>query len=91
MTNWAATVAAALSLVLVVVNTVMLSNNQANRLAVTERQQLIDQSGYLERIEHAMVRSAVAANNPKDAAYTRLLARYHIGENTAGAISGAKR
>jgi hypothetical protein len=32
----------------------------------------------LVRIEQAMVRSAVAANNPKDDAFSQLLARYNI-------------
>lgn len=78
MTKWASTVAAALSLVLVIVNAVLVSNNQSNQLAVTQRQQLINQGSELVRIEQAMVRTAVAAANPKDDAYSQLLAHYNI-------------
>ncbi|HEX3971451.1 MAG TPA: hypothetical protein VHX19_09010 [Stellaceae bacterium] len=77
-TSWTATVAAGLSLMLVVVNAVLVSNNQSNQLAVTQRQQFINQGADLVRIEQAMVRSAIAANNPKDDAYGKLLARYNI-------------
>jgi hypothetical protein len=78
MTNWAATIAAGLSLTLVVLNAVLVSGNQSNQLAVTQRQQLINQGTDLVRIEQAMVRTAIAANNPRDDAYSQLLARYNI-------------
>jgi hypothetical protein len=84
-TNWTATVAAGLSLLLVVVNAVLVSNNQSNQLAVTQRQQFINQGADLVRIEQAMVRSAIAANNPKDDAYAKLLARYNIKPTAAAA------
>jgi hypothetical protein len=76
--NWTATLAAGLSLMLVFINSVLMTNNQAHQLAVTERQQLINQGADLVRIEQAMVRTAIAANNPKDDAYSKLLARYNI-------------
>lgn len=76
--NWTATVAAGLSLILVVVNAVLVSNNQSNQLAVTQRQQLINQAADLVRIEQAMVRSAIAANNPRDDAFSKLLGRFNI-------------
>ena len=84
-TNWTATMAAALGLTLVVVNAVLVSNNQSNQLAVTQRQQFINQGADLVRIEQAMVRSALAANNPKDDAFTKLLARYNIKPTAAAA------
>ncbi|HLI20958.1 MAG TPA: hypothetical protein VKV32_07560 [Stellaceae bacterium] len=87
MTNWVATVAAGLSLTLVIFNAVLVSTNQASQLAVTQRQQLINQGADLVRIEQAMVRSAIAANNPKDDAFTQLLARYNI-RPTAQAAGG---
>jgi hypothetical protein len=90
MTNWAATAAAGLSLMLVVFNAVLVSNNQSNQLAVTQRQQFINQGTDLVRIEQAMVRSAVAANNPKDDAYSQLLARYNIRPTQAAPASGGK-
>lgn len=91
MTNWAATGAAGLSLLLVVLNAVLVSNNQASQIAVTQRQQLINQGADLVRIEQAMVRSAIAANNPKDEAYTKLLARFNIKTQVApAAANGGK-
>jgi hypothetical protein len=86
-TSWTATVAAGLSLMLVVVNAVLVSNNQSNQIAVTQRQQLINQGADLVRIEQAMVRSAIAANNPKDDAFTKLLARYNIKPAVAPAAA----
>jgi len=82
-TNWTATVAAGLSLILVVINSVLVSNNQASQLAVTQRQQFINQGADLVRIEQLLMRSALAANSPKDDAFTRLLARYNIKPTTA--------
>ncbi|HEV8015683.1 MAG TPA: hypothetical protein VGP48_09120 [Stellaceae bacterium] len=90
MTNWAATVAAGLSLMLVIVNAVLVANNQSSQLAVTQRQQLINQGSDLVRIEQAIVRSAVAANNPKDAAYSELLARYNLKPTPSAPAAGAK-
>ena len=53
--------------------------NQANQISVTQRQQIINQSSELVRIEQAMVRSATAAvGNGGDQAFTQLLARYNI-------------
>ena len=78
MTNWAATVAAGLSLTLVIFNAVLVSGNQTSQTNVTQRQQFINQGSDLVRIEQAMVRSAIAANNPKDDAFSQLLARYNI-------------
>lgn len=78
MTNWAATVAAGLGLTLVVLNAILVSGNQSSQLTVTQRQQFINQGADLVRIEQAMVRTAIAANNPKDDAYSQLLARYNI-------------
>ncbi len=78
MTNWAATCAAGLSMVLVIFNAVLVSNNQTSQLAVRQRQQLINQSADLVRIEQAMMRSAIAAANPNDEAYKKLLARYNL-------------
>ena len=86
-TNWTATVAAGLSLMLVVINAVLVSNNQSNQLAVTQRQQFINQGADLVRIEQAMVRSAIAANNPKDDAFAKLLARYNIKPAVAPAAA----
>lgn len=90
MTNWAATVAAGLSLMLVIFNAVLVSNNQSSQLAVTQRQQLINEGADLVRIEQAMVRSAIAANNPRDDAYSQLLARYNIRPAQAAPVPGAK-
>ena len=90
MTNWAATGAAGLSLLLVMFNAVLVSHNQSTQLAVTQRQQLINQGADLVRIEQAMVRSAIAANNPKDDAFTKLLARYNIKPTAAAAPTGGK-
>jgi hypothetical protein len=78
MTNWAATVAAGLSLTLVIFNAVLVSDNQTSQSNVTQRQQTINQGSELVRVEQAMVRNAMAANNPKDDAYSQLLARYNI-------------
>jgi hypothetical protein len=83
--NWTATVAASLSLMLVFINVVLVSNNQAHQLAVTQRQQLINQGADLVRIEQVLVRSALAANNPKDDAFSKLMARYNIKPTTATA------
>lgn len=83
--NWTATLAAGLSLMLVFVNFVLMTNNEAHQLAVTERQQFINQGADLVRIEQVLVRSALAANNPKDDAFTRLMARYNIKATTATA------
>jgi hypothetical protein len=90
MTNWAATVAAGLSLMLVIVNAVLVSNNQSSQLAVTQRQQLINQGSDLVRVEQAIVRSAIAANNPKDMAYSELLARYNIKPAQGAPAAGAR-
>lgn len=90
MTNWAATVAAGLSLTLVIFNAVLVSNNQSSQLAVTQRQQLINEGADLVRIEQAMVRTAIAANNPRDDAYSQLLARYNIKATQATPVPGAK-
>ena len=90
MTNWAATVAAGLSLTLVILNAVLVSNNQSSQLAVTQRQQFINQGTDLVRIEQAMVRSAVAAANPKDDAFTQLLARYNIKPAQTTPVAGGK-
>ena len=78
MTNWAATIAAGLSLTLVVFNAVLVSGNQSNQTSITQRQQLINQGTNLLRIEQAMVRSAASAANPKDEAFNQLLTRYNI-------------
>ena len=83
--HWTATVAAALSLMLVFVNSVLATNNQAHQLAVTQRQQLINQGADLVRIEQVLVRSAIAANNPKDDTFSKLMARYNIKATTATA------
>lgn len=90
MTNWAATIAAGLSLTLVLFNAVLASSNQSSQLAVTQRQQLINEGSDLVRIEQAMVRSAIAANNPRDDAYSQLLARYNIKPASAATVPGAK-
>jgi len=90
-TSWTATAAAGLSLMLVIVNAVLVSNNQSNQLAVTQRQQFINQGADLVRIEQAMVRSAIAANNPKDDAFTKLMGRYNIKPTAAAsAPTGGK-
>ena len=81
--NWTATVAAGLSLMLVAINSMLVSNNQAHQLAVTQRQQLINQGADLVRIEQLLMRSALAANSPKDDAFSKLLARYNIKPTTA--------
>jgi hypothetical protein len=78
MTNWAATVAAGLSLALVICNAVLVSGNQSTQASVTQRQQFINQGADLVRIEQAIVRTAVAAATPKDEAFNQLLARYNI-------------
>jgi len=83
--NWTATVAAGLSLMIVAINSMLVSNNQAHQLAVTQRQQLINQGADLVRIEQLLMRSALAANNPKDDAFSKLLARYNIKPTTAAA------
>lgn len=88
MTNWAATIAAGLSLTLVIFNAVLVSNNQSSQLAVTQRQQFINQGADLVRVEQALVRTAIAANNPKDDAFTQLLAHYNI--KPAQAAAGGK-
>jgi hypothetical protein len=75
---------------LVIVNAVLVSNNQSSQLAVTQRQQLINQGSDLVRIEQAIVRSAIAANNPKDPAYSELLARYNIKPAPSAPAAGAK-
>ena len=81
--NWTATVAAGLSLMLVAINSMLVSNNQSHQLAVTQRQQLINQGADLVRIEQLLMRSALAANSPKDDAFSKLLARYNIKPTTA--------
>jgi len=86
--NWTATIAAGLSLMLVFMNSVLVSNNQAGQLAVTERQQLINQGADLVRIEQVLVRAALAANNPKDDAFTKLLNRYNVKPTTT--VAGGK-
>ncbi len=78
MTNWAATIAAGLSLTLVVFNAVLVYGNDSSQISVTQRQQLINQGTNLLRIEQAMVRSAASAANPKDDAFNQLLSRYNI-------------
>ncbi|HEY1506125.1 MAG TPA: hypothetical protein VGF92_17600 [Stellaceae bacterium] len=89
--NWTATVAAGLSLLLVMVNAILVSNNQSNQLAVTQRQQLINQGADLVHIEQAMVRSAIAASNPRDDAFAKLLGRYNIKPASAAtAPTGGK-
>jgi hypothetical protein len=90
MNNWAATVAAGLGLTLVIVNAILVSGNQSSQLAVTQRQQFINQGADLVRIEQALVRSAVAANNPKDDAFTQLLARYNIRPAQTAPAAGGK-
>jgi hypothetical protein len=59
-------------------------------LAVTQRQQLINQGADLVRIEQAMARSALAANGAKDEAFAKLLARYNIKPTAATAATGGK-
>lgn len=66
---WASTTAAALTLVLAVANAVLLSGNRATQADVNERQQFINQTVQLSRVNNGLIRalaeSAVANKDDK--------------------------
>jgi hypothetical protein len=66
-TYWASVVLAVLTIVLVVVNFVVLSGNQTMQIEANQRQQFINQSIQLKRVDDLLIRTlASAAVNAKD-------------------------
>jgi hypothetical protein len=83
---WSAVTFAGLTLVLVVANMVLLTRNQAAQAEVNQRQQFINQSLQLSRVNEALVRAvAAAAVNNSDDRLRDLLAQQGI---TIGAAPG---
>lgn len=76
---WVSTVLAALSVVLVISNGVLFLANQEAQAAINRRQQFINQSAQLDRLNEALVRAlATYAANNKDDQLRDLLAQHGI-------------
>jgi hypothetical protein len=76
---WGATAVAALTVVLAVANAVMVRNIRTLQNEVNQRQQFINQSIELSRVNEALVRAlATASINNKDEAVRDLLAQHGI-------------
>jgi hypothetical protein len=76
---WLSTVLAGLSIILVVSNGLLFLSNQESQATINRRQQFINQSVQLGRVNEALVRTlaTVAANN-KDDQLRDLLAQHGI-------------
>jgi len=76
---WVAVVLGALTVVLVVVNFAVLSSNQSIQAEVNRRQQFINQSNQLNRIDDMLIRTiATAAVNAKDDKLRDLLTQHGV-------------
>ena len=76
---WIVTVLAGLSVILVVANGILFLVNQEAQAAVNRRQQFINQSAQLGRLNEALVRAlATSAANNKDDQLRDLLAQHGI-------------
>jgi hypothetical protein len=87
---WGATAVAALTVVLAVTNAVMVRSNRTLQNEVNQRQQFINQSIQLSRVNEALVRAlATASVNNNDTAVRDLLVqhgiRFESNPNTAPA------
>jgi hypothetical protein len=76
---WIVTLLAGLSVILVVVNGMLFLVNQETQAAINRRQQFINQSAQLGRVNEALVRAlATSAANNKDDQLRDLLAQHGI-------------
>jgi len=93
---WLATALAAISLALVIVNGVMFTLNQSVQAEVNNRQQFINQSIQLARVEDNMARALATAAAHGDDKIKDLLAELKIGytvnppDGTAAPAAGGK-
>ena len=82
---WAAVGLSGLTLLLVVTYIVLVQDNRSVQLQVNQRQQFINQSLELGRINDTLIRAlAAAAANSKDDKLRNLLAQSGIAINAAG-------
>ena len=93
---WISTILAGASIALVIVNGTMILGNQSAQAEVNRRQQFINESVQLSRVNEALVRALVTASNgDKDAQIKELLAKHGIntgaGAPAPAATSGGKR
>ena len=73
------------SLVLVVIYIILVQNNRSVQLEVNRRQQFINQSAHISRINEALIRAlATAAVSNKDDKLRDLLTQHGITINAAG-------
>jgi hypothetical protein len=76
---WLSTVLAGLSVILVISNGLLFLSNQETQATINRRQQFINQSVQLGRLNEALVRAlATAAANNKDDQLRELLAQHGI-------------
>ncbi|MBV8653849.1 MAG: hypothetical protein JO255_20490 [Alphaproteobacteria bacterium] len=90
---WVMTSLAGLSVVLVVVNGVIFLTDQSAQAEVNQRQQFINQSAQLGRVQEGLIRAlALSAANNKDDQLRDLLAQFNISYtiNPPPATGGAK-
>jgi heme exporter protein D len=87
---WVSVALGAVTLVLVVVNVVVLSTNRSIQAEVNQRQQYINQSNQLSRVDEVLIRTiATAAVNAKDDKLRDLLAQQGVTMTVNPSGSGA--
>ena len=84
---WISTMLAGASIALVIVNGTMILGNQSAQADVNQRQQFINQSVQLSRVNEALVRALLSASSgDKDEPIRKLLAQHGIsGDSNAPA------
>jgi hypothetical protein len=90
---WVMTSLAGISVVLVIVNGVIFLTDQSAQAEVNQRQQFINQSAQLGRVQEGLIRAlALSAANNKDDQLRDLLAQFNISYtvNPPPAAAGAK-
>jgi hypothetical protein len=90
---WVMTSLAGISVLLVIVNGVIFLTDQSAQAEVNQRQQFINQSAQLGRVQEGLVRAlALSAANNKDDQLRDLLAQFNISYtiNPPPAAAGAK-
>ena len=95
MASWlrpAATVLAAVSILLVLVNAGLVLRNQSMQAHVQQRQQAINQAATLARIQQALIQAlAITAVRNKDDAVMALLERHGIHVNAKSPAEPEKK
>lgn len=78
------------SIALVIVNGTMILGNQSAQAEVNQRQQFINQSVQLSRVNEALVRALLAASSgDKDESIKKLLAQHGISADSSAPPSSA--